>query len=73
MTSLLPQLTVLADGQVIYHDNESCYCRFFLPTSRDMLSPGQSQSNQPDNNHDITDLLLIKFANTLLLIKSIEF
>jgi hypothetical protein len=38
-----------------------------------MLSPGQSQFNQPDINHDINDLLLKIFADIVLLIKSIEF
>jgi hypothetical protein len=38
-----------------------------------MLSPGQSQSNQPDNRHDINDLSMIIFANIVLHTKSIEF
>ena len=39
----------------------------------DTLSPGQSHLYQPDTNHDLNDLLLIKFAETVLLIKSKEF
>jgi hypothetical protein len=38
-----------------------------------MLSPRQSHLYKLDINHDINDLFLIKFADTVLLIKSKEF
>jgi hypothetical protein len=38
-----------------------------------MLSPGQSQVDQPDINLDINDPRVIIFADIGLLIKSIEF
>ena len=46
---------------------------FMIMYDYDMLSPGQSHLYQPDSNHDINDLFLIKFADIVLLIKSKEF
>jgi hypothetical protein len=38
-----------------------------------MLPPRQSHSDQPDIKHDINDLIPIKLADIVLLIKSIEY